>query len=81
MMNISYNGLWKIMIDKNLQRKDLKHALKISSSTFAKMSRGEVVSTDVLMRLCEYLDCNVGDIMSFEKNDKPDIFDGGKSNG
>ena len=45
------------------------------------MSRGEAVSTDVLMRLCEYLDCNVGDIMSFEKNDKPDIFDGGKSNG
>lgn len=81
MMNISYNGLWKIMIDKNLQRKDLKQTLKISSSTFAKMSRGEAVSTDVLMRLCEYLDCNVGDIMSFEKNNKPDIFDGGKNNG
>ncbi len=46
-MIISYNGLWKILIDKNLQRKDLKEALKISSSTFAKMSRGETVSMDV----------------------------------
>ena len=50
-MTISYNGLWKILIDKNLQRKDLKETLKISSSTFAKMSRGETVSMDVLMRL------------------------------
>ena len=68
-MTISYNGLWKVMIDKNLQRKDLKEALKISSSTLAKMSRGEPVSMDVLMRLCDYLDCNVGDIMSFVKEE------------
>lgn len=69
-MIISYNGLWKILIDKNLQRKDLKEKLKISSSTFAKMSRGETVSMDVLMRLCEYLDCNIGDVVSFIKEDK-----------
>lgn len=69
-MTISYNGLWKILIDKNLQRKDLKEALKISSSTFAKMSRGETVSMDVLMRLCEYLDCNIGDVVSFIKDDE-----------
>ena len=68
-MTISYNGLWKVMIDKNLQRKDLKEALKISSSTLAKMGRGEPVSMDVLMRLCDYLDCNVGDIMSFVKGE------------
>lgn len=69
-MTISYNGLWKILIDKNLQRKDLKEALKISSSTFAKMSRGETVSMEVLMRLCEYLDCNIGDVVSFVKDKK-----------
>lgn len=69
-MTISYNGLWKILIDKNLQRKDLKEALKISSSTFAKMSRGETVSMDVLKRLCEYLDCNIGDVVSFVKDDE-----------
>lgn len=68
-MTISYNGLWKVMIDENLQRKDLKEALKISSSTLAKMSRGEPVSMDVLMRLCDYLDCNIGDIMSFVKEE------------
>lgn len=55
------------MIDKNLQREDLKESLKISSSTLAKMSRGEPVSMNVLMRLCDYLDCNIGDIMSFIK--------------
>lgn len=71
-MTISYNGLWKVMIDKNLQRKDLKEALKISSSTLAKMGRGEPVSMDVLMRLCDYLDCNVGDIMSFVKEENTD---------
>lgn len=69
-LTISYNGLWKILIDKNLQRKDLKETLKISSSTFAKMGRGETVSMDVLMRLCEYLDCNIGDVVSFVKDDK-----------
>lgn len=69
-MTISYNGLWKILIDKNLQRKDLKETLKISSSTFAKMSRGETVSMEVLMRLCEYLDCNIGDVASFVKENE-----------
>ncbi|MBQ6887369.1 MAG: helix-turn-helix transcriptional regulator [Lachnospiraceae bacterium] len=69
-MTISYNGLWKILIDKNLQRKDLKETLKISSSTFAKMGRGEPVSMDVLMRLCEYLNCNIGDIVSFVKDNE-----------
>lgn len=58
-----------MMIDKNLQRKDLKEALKISSSTLAKMSRGEPVSMDILMKLCDYLDCNVGDILSFIKEE------------
>ena len=69
-MTISYNGLWKILMDKNLQRKDLKETLKISSSTFAKMGRGEPVSMDVLMRLCEYLNCNIGDIVSFVKDNE-----------
>lgn len=58
------------MIDKNLQRKDLRETLKISSSTFAKMSRGETVSMDVLMRVCEYLDCNIGDVVSFVKDNE-----------
>ncbi|MDO4330608.1 MAG: helix-turn-helix transcriptional regulator [Lachnospiraceae bacterium] len=66
-MAISYNGLWKIMIDKELQKKDLIETLNISSSTIAKMGKGEAVSINVLERICEYLDCNIGDVMSFVK--------------
>lgn len=64
---VSYNGLWKLLIDKNLQRKDLEKELKISPSTIAKMGRSEFVAMAVLLRICEYLDCNIGDIVSFEK--------------
>lgn len=69
-MSISYNGLWKLLIDKNLQRKDLIDKLNISSSTFAKMSKGEPVSLTVLEKLCEYLNCDIGDLMSFKKIDQ-----------
>ena len=69
-MAISYNGLWKLMIDKNLQKKNLIEDLNISSATIAKMGKGESVSVDVLERICEYMNCNIGDIMSFEKDDK-----------
>ena len=66
-MVISYNGLWKLLIDKNMQRKDLEAALKISPNTIAKMGRGEPVAMTVLLRICEYLDCNIGDVVSFNK--------------
>ncbi len=68
-MTVSYNGLWKILIDKNLQRKDLTEQLNISSTTIAKMGKGEQVSMKVLERICTYLDCNIGDIMRFEKEE------------
>lgn len=66
-MSISYNGLWKLLIDKNMQKKDLASQLNISSATIAKMGKGEAVSMEVLERICSHLDCNIGDIMSFEK--------------
>lgn len=65
-MAVSYNGLWKILIDKKLQRKDLAEKLNISSTTIAKMGKGKKVSMDVLERICRYLDCDLGDIASFE---------------
>ena len=68
-MAVLYNGLWKILIDKNLQKKDLTEELNISSATIAKMGKGEQVSMDVLERICTNLDCNIGDIMSFEKEE------------
>ena len=68
-MAVSYNGLGKILIDKNLQKKDLTEELNISSTTIAKMGKGEQVSMNVLERICTYLDCNIGDIMRFEKEE------------
>lgn len=67
-MSISYNGLWKKLIDNNMQKKDLVEALSISSATIAKMGKGDSVSLEVLERICVYFDCDIGDIMSFEKN-------------
>ena len=69
-MATSYNGLWKLLIDKNMYKKDLAAELNISSATMAKMGKGEHVSMEVLEKICEYLDCNIGDIVSFEKTTK-----------
>lgn len=66
-MAVSYNGLWKMLIDKNMYKKDLAAELNISSATMAKMGKGESVSMDVMQRICEYFECDIGDIMSFEK--------------
>ena len=66
-MAVSYNGLWKMLIDKNMHKKDLATKLNISSATMAKMGKGESVSIDVLERICSYMNCDIGDIMSFGK--------------
>ena len=67
-MSISYNGLWKLLIDKNMQKKDLVKELNISSATIAKMGKGETVSMEVLERICDHFNCNIGDVISFEKD-------------
>ena len=72
-MTVSYNGLWKMLIDKNMYKKDLASELNISSATMAKMGKGESVSMDVLARICSYMDCDIGDIMSFEKTDREEV--------
>jgi len=62
-MRISYNKLWKLLIDKNMNKKDLKNVSGISSASIAKLGRGENITTDVLMKICEALNCNINDIM------------------
>lgn len=54
-MKTSYNNLWKMLIDRNMQKKDLIDKLGISSTTIAKMGKGDKVSLDVLERICAYL--------------------------
>ena len=66
-MKVSYNGLWKILIDQGLQKKDLIERLGISSTTIAKMGKGEKVSLDVIEKICVNFDCNIGDVVAFEK--------------
>lgn len=69
-MSVSYNKLWKVLIDNNMQKKDLADTLNLSSATIAKMGKGENVSMDVLERICKYFSCDIGDIVSFEVEQK-----------
>lgn len=66
-MAVSYNGLWKLLIDKNMKKGDLQEKIGISSSTLAKMAKGEAVSMNVLERICEELDCDFGDLISYSR--------------
>jgi len=62
-MEVSYKKLWKLLIDKDMKKKDLQAAAKISWASVTKLSKGEKVSMDVLMKVCKTLECDIGDIM------------------
>ena len=62
-MRISYKKLWKLLIDKEMMKKDLAEKANISSASIAKLGRNENVNTDILLRICEALECDVSDIM------------------
>lgn len=64
-MAVSYNNLWKLMIDKKINKSELCKSVKISSSTMAKMTNEEVVSLSVLEKICAELECNISDVMEF----------------
>lgn len=65
-MTISYIGLWKLLLEKGLQKQDLVDHVGLSSATVAKMGKGEPVSNKVLDKICKYLDCSVKDIISYQ---------------
>ena len=60
---VSYNKLWKKLIDKNMKKKDLSIVAGISANTLAKMGKNELVSLEVLVRICQSLQCDIGDIV------------------
>lgn len=62
-MRVSYNKLWKLLIDKNMKKGELRDAIGASKSTFAKLGKNENVTLSVLLAICEYLNCDFGDIM------------------
>lgn len=65
-MNISYNKLWKLLIDKDMNKTDLRSLAHLSSGTIAKLGKNENVTTDVLVRICSALGCDLSDIMELQ---------------
>ena len=68
---ISYNKLWKILVDKKLSKADLRKAIGAAPNTLTKLRRDQEVSMSVLIRICEYLDCDIGDVISLENVCEP----------
>lgn len=64
-MGMSYNRLWKLLIDKKMKKSELRKRAGISSSSLAKLSKDENVTTEVLAKICKELQCNVADIMEY----------------
>ena len=62
-MRISYNKLWKKLIDMNMNKSDLREKAGISASSIAKLGKGENITTDVLIKICEALDCTLEEIL------------------
>lgn len=60
---ISYNKLWKLLIDKGMNKQDLKERSGISTASIAKLGKGDNITTAVLLKICKALDCGINDIM------------------
>ena len=66
-MKVSYNKLWKLLVDKKMSKADLRRMAEIAPNTLTKMRKDEPVSIDVLLRICDKLYCNIGEMMDVEK--------------
>jgi len=62
-MAVSYKKLWKLLIDKDMKKKDLQAAAGVSWASITKLSKGETVSMDILIKICRVLECDIGDVM------------------
>ena len=67
-MAVSYNKLWKILIDKGMTKTELRKQTDMSTSTLAKFGKNETVSMDVILRICKVLECDIEDIMEVVKD-------------
>ena len=67
-MALSYKKLWKLLIDKDMKKEDLRLAAGLTSTAIAKLGRNEDVSTKILLKICKTLDCDIGDIMEIVEN-------------
>lgn len=62
-VGLSYKPLWKLLVDKEMLKQDLRNEARLSSTSMARLNNGENVTTDVLLRICQVLDCQLGDIV------------------
>ena len=69
-MRISYNKLWKMLIDKNMTKMDLRDATEISAASVAKLGKGANITTDVLLKICKTLNCHIEDILETVDEEK-----------
>ncbi len=69
-MHISYKKLWKLLIDRDMRKKDLCEISGISSSSMAKLGKNENINTSILVRICEALQCDTSDIMEIVKDEE-----------
>lgn len=72
-VEVSYKKLWKILIDKDMKKKDLQASAGISWASVTKLSKGERVSMEVLMKVCKTLNCDIGDIVELISTDENEI--------
>jgi len=68
----TYKPLWKLLIDKDMSKKELMQATGISKSTMDKMGRGETISLDIVERICNYFNCKVEDVIEYSRPRKED---------
>ena len=69
-MEVSYNKLWKLMIDHHINKSELRSLTGIGTNTLAKLSKRQPVSMEVLLKICSYFDCDISDICEFIKESK-----------
>ena len=75
-MAISYKKLWKVLIDRNMNKTQLKNKAGISTNAIAKLGRNEAVSMETMDKICRALDCNIGDVMDFISDEHQNIIVG-----
>ena len=69
-MKVSYNKLWKLLVDRKMSKADLRKSIEIAPNTLTKMRKDEEVSMSVLLKIATYLDCDISDICEFVKENK-----------
>ena len=72
-VTVSYKKLWKLLIDKDMKKKDLREATVMSTTTLAKLGKDEFVNTEILAKICKALQCDIGDIMELNDDNESEI--------